>query len=199
MTPSNQESRTSDLNALQALNSLQPPEGMQERITEHIRQRQLQFPSRRLSRYARELWAGVSIAVVAATIIVCIFALQTHHAENSPQVAGVTTHAILSAPASANAAPAVSPPHKTARSSRATRTEVVEVIPHTPPPMPLTSQERLLLALANTPSLAAGVAQTQTISQHGLGPNALFELDHEELQPMRSESKLLQPLPQNFP
>jgi len=189
----NQESRDSDFNALQALNSLQPPAGMQERlvknIAEHARQQQLHPVTRGFRKYAWELWAGAAIAVAAAAVILCILALQSHHAVNQPQVASLETHRIYPVTISTQAS---APPHKATHSYQVRKTGPA-VIPHTPPPQPLTSQERLLLKLANTPS-AAGLAQSQTISQHGLGANALLELDHEQLQPMR-ESKLLQPLP----
>ena len=201
-TPNQQENRAPGLDALRALNSIQPPEGMQQRlienIAERVREQQLRPVARGFRKYAWELWAGASIAVVAAAIIVCIFALQTHHTENSPQMAGMPIHTASPAPTYADAAQANPLPHKAARSYRAKlahRAEAAAYIPHTPPPQPLTEQEHLLLALASNPSLAIGMAQTQTISQHGLGANALFELDHEQLQPMRSESKLLQPLP----
>ena len=200
MTPSNnQESHDSGFNALQALNSLQHPAGMQERVLENlaarVRHQQLHPLARGLRKYAWELWAGASIGIVAAAVLLCIFALQSHRTTNQPQVARVETPKIGSAPTSAHAVQTNSPPYKATRTYRAQKEETSAAIPHTPPPEPLTSQERLLLTLANTPSLAAGVAQSQTISQHGLGTNALFELDHEQLQPMRSESKLLQPLP----
>jgi anti-sigma-K factor RskA len=198
-TPNDQENRPATLNALHALNSLQPPAGMQDRLTqnltERVRHQQLHPVARELKKYAWEMWAGASIAVVAAAVILCIFALQSHRTANQPQIAMVETHKINSAPTSTHAVKTNNPSHKAAGSYREQREVESAAIPHTPPPQPLTSQERLLLTLANSPSLAAGVAQSQTISQHGLGTNALFELDHEQLQPMRSESKLLQPLP----
>jgi len=203
-TPGNSEIRASDSNALQALGSLQPPAGMQERVLENVaarvRHQQLHPIARGLRKYAWELWASASIAVVAAAVILGIFALRSHRATNEPQVAAVRIHKIDPAPAFTYAVQTNNPPRKAARVYRV-RKEEAAPIPHTPPPQPLTSQERLLLTLARTPSLAAGVAQMQTISPHGLGANALFELDHEQLQPMH-ESKLLQPLPplpQNIP
>jgi len=197
-SPNNQETRDSGPNALRALSSLQPPAGMQERITQNISERvhqQQNHPvARGLRKYAWEMWAGASIAVVATAVILCIFALQSHPTVNQPQVAIVETRKIDPTTAHTPVTPTNNAPHKAAHSYRVQKEEAA-TIPHTPPPQPLTSQERLLLTLANSPSLAAGVAQSQTISQHGLGTNALFELDHEQLQPMRSESKLLQPLP----
>lgn len=197
-TPNNQQSQDSTFNALQALNSLQPPAGMQERLVKNIAERarhqQLHPVARGLRKYAWELWAGASIGIVAAAVLLCIFALQSRRTANQPQIAAIETHKIIPAPTSTQAFQINIPHHKTVRNYPTQRETGAAPIPHTPPPQPLTSQERLLLTLANSPSLAAGVAQSQTISQHGLGANALFELDHEQLQPMH-ESKLLQPLP----
>jgi len=197
-TLNNQESRACGHNALKALNSLQPPDGIQERvmqnIAERVRHQQLSPALHGCRKYAWELWAGATIALIAAAIIVCIFALQARRVENPPLAANMPTHKIAPTSIRTGTEPAANPPRKVPHTNRTEKSRSAAPIPHTPPPQPLTAQERLLLRLANTPSLAAGLAQTQTISQHGLGANALFELDHEQLQPMR-ESKLLQPLP----
>jgi hypothetical protein len=194
--------KSSDVNALEALRSLPLPEGMQERIAERIRRRQLESPSRGFRRYRWELWLGASIAAVTAAAIFCIIALQAHSTASPPVMANVPARTVVPTTASTNTQTAAHPPRMAVHTYREKQAAPGALIPHTPPPMPLTAQERLLLELARTPSLAAGVAQSQTILQHGLGPNALFELDHEQLQPMRSESRLLQPLqplPQNLP
>jgi hypothetical protein len=193
--PNDHQINSSDVNALQALRSLPLPEGMQDRITERVRQRQLESPARGLRRYMWELWLGASIAAVTAAAIFCIVALQVHRTASPPVTANMPAHTVIPTPASTNTQTATHPPRKVVHSYRAKQSAPEAPIPHTPPPMPLTAQERLLLELARSPLLAAGVVQTQTISQHGLGNNALFELDHEQLQPMRTESKLLQPLP----
>jgi len=194
-TPNDRQINSSDVNALEALRSLPLPEGMQERITERVRQRQLEPPARGLRRYTWELWLGASIATVAAAAIFCIVTLQAHRTSGPPVTANAPAHTVVPTPVSTNTQTPTHPPRMVVHTYRVRQSAPEAPIPHTPPPQPLTAQERLLLELARTPSLAAGVAQSQTISQHGLGPNALFELDHEQLQPMQSESKLLQPLP----
>ena len=197
-TPTDRQNHASDLDALQALGSLQPPAGMQERIAERVRQRQLNPVAQGLRKYSLEFWAGASIAVVAAVVILGIIALQAHRAASPLLATNVPPHTIVPTHATVNTQSIANSPRKVLHIYRAKQATEAP-IPHTPPPQPLTEQERVLVALANTPSLVAGVAQTQIISEHGLGPNALFELDHEDLQPMLSESRLSQPQPQNLP
>jgi len=54
-----------------------------------------------------------------------------------------------------------------------------------PPPLPLTQQEKLLLELARSPRLfpqLGSIAHSEAVSDHGVGQNTIFELDHQELQ-----------------
>jgi hypothetical protein len=186
------EVNSSDVDALQALRSLPLPEGMQDRITERVRQRQLESPQLGLRCYARELWLGASIAVVAAAVILGIVALQAHRTASPLVSANVPPRTVVLTPAAANTQSAANSLRKLVHNYRARQ---AALIPHTPPPLPLTSQERLLLALANTPSLAAGAAVSQPVPDHGLGANSLFDLDHEQLKPMQPEPLESAPLP----
>jgi hypothetical protein len=69
-----------------------------------------------------------------------------------------------------------------------------------PPPLPLTQQEQLLLALAQTPQRTpwpalASVTTSETVVDHGLGKNAIFDLDHQELKeltPLKTTLQLTQ-------
>jgi len=56
-----------------------------------------------------------------------------------------------------------------------------------PPPPPLTQQEKLLLELARSPRLLpqlGSIAHSEAVSDHGVGQNTIFELDHQQLQPI---------------
>ncbi len=58
-----------------------------------------------------------------------------------------------------------------------------------PPPLPLSAQERLLLQLAHSPEIAhapAPITGTEVVVNHGLGGNAIFELDHQTPSPLQS-------------
>jgi hypothetical protein len=193
-----------DSNPLQSLNLLQPPPGMQERLAKNIaeraRQQHLHPVARGYRKYSWELWIGASIAAVAMAVIVCILALHTHRTANLPLEANLPAHKIIPVPAHTDAVQTSSPPHAAARTHPEPRRTTAAFIPHTPPPLPLTAQERLLLELASAPSLAAGTAISQPVTDHGLGANSLFELDHEQLtplQPAQLESTPLPSLPSN--
>ena len=213
MNTTNQEkNRDSSVNALQALRSVQPPTGMQERVMQTLAARareQAAAPASVWRRYAWELWAGGAIAVAAAVVMFGILSMRSHHVTTPGLEANVQKQIVVPVPSPADAAQMILLPRTEAHSisgpqRHAPRKEVADVshtaIPHAAPPMPLTSQERLLIALASTPSLAASAAVSQPVRDHGLGANALFELGHQRLTPLRPaalESTPLRPLASN--
>ena len=205
MTTTNKEaSHVHGVDALQALRSIQPPAGMQERLVENIMHRagERRVNPARGGFYgeAWKLWASAGLAVVAAASILCIVALQGHRETGQPLEARVPARGINPAIARADARQTGRPVHAVARSYREPRRVTSAPVPHTAPPMPLSAQERLLVALAGRPALAARDAVSQTVSDNGLGANALFELDHEQLTPLQAaplEATPIPPLPSN--
>jgi hypothetical protein len=192
------------VDALRALRSLQPPAGMQERLVENIlhraRERGVDPAGRGFHWEAWKLWASAGLAVVAAASILCIVALQGHRETGQPLEARVPARGINPAIARADARQTGRPVHAVARSYREPRRVTSAPVPHTAPPMPLSAQERLLVALAGRPALAASAAVSRPVSDSGLGANALFELDHEQLTPLQAvplESTPIPPLPSN--
>jgi hypothetical protein len=58
-----------------------------------------------------------------------------------------------------------------------------------PPPLPLSAQERLLLQLAQSLRMErspALITNTEVVANHGVGTNAIFELDHQNPSPLQS-------------
>jgi len=182
--------QSSGLDPLHALNSIHVPDGLQSRITERLHQMHAEQPARSLKRYTRELWIGAAIGVAAVIAICCFLALHSNRAAITPLA--------LNAPH--NIIPTTAPQvvrltQKPARSHTAHSSAPPVSIPQPPPPLPLTQQERLLLALASKPALAAGSAVSQPVADHGLGANSIFDLDHEQLKPMQPEPLEFTPLP----
>jgi hypothetical protein len=187
--------------ALRMLGQAQPPEGMESRIAGRLRERQAELSGdlapRGNLRHARWMLA-YALAVAAAVVVM----LSWHHPRVVPprQVAIEAPH---------HAAPLASVPVRmdvpatTARVQRRTYIVHARVVQaqasapsQIPPPLPLTRQEQLLLALAQTPRLApAFITTSETVVDHGLGQNAIFELDHQdlkELTPLKSTLQLTQ-------
>jgi hypothetical protein len=58
-----------------------------------------------------------------------------------------------------------------------------------PPPLPLSAQERLLLKLARSREMErapALILSSEVVVNHGVGRNAIFELDHQNPSPLQS-------------
>jgi hypothetical protein len=184
--------------ALRMLGQATPPEGMEARIALRMRERQAELSGdlavRRNSRHARWIFAS-AVAVAAAAVVM----LSWHHSRVAPpqQAAVETPHHV------APLASGTDVPVKTARvrhrlypvHARVLQTQA-SAASQIPPPLPLTPQEQLLLALAKTPRLApAFITTSETVVDHGLGKNAIFDLDHQEpkeLTPLKTTLQLTQ-------
>jgi hypothetical protein len=189
--------------ALRMLGQAAPPEGMEARIVLRMRERQAELASnlaaRRNPRRTRWIFAS-AVAVAAAAIVM----LSWHHVRVAlpRQVAVETPHHVT---------PQASAPVRTDLPVNTSRLRhriypvhagilqaQVSAPSQNPPPLPLTRQEQLLLALAQTPRLPPAldsVTTSETIVDHGLGKNTIFELDHQEpqeLTPLKTTLQLTQ-------
>jgi hypothetical protein len=197
----NEPSREIEIDALRPLSSIHTPEGMQSRIMERVSQREIKRAAPSVNRYAWEFWTGISIGAVALAAIFGFLALHAHRAAPAP-VAAITLHNVL--PTTVRSLPATQRTLKPIRVHTAISVALTSSpdvpLQQSPPPLPLTQQECLLLALAGTPALAASAAVTQPVPDHGLGVNSIFELEHEQLTPLQAEpleSTPLSPIPSN--
>ena len=192
--------------ALRLLGQSPEAEGIEARVLSRVRQRQAEISvaaDRRRSRRVRWMYAGCAAAVAVA------MALGHFHsapAAVSPAVAAAPVPAapVPAAPVPA-AAGATAPsaaafvaarrraPQELGAGHGLRRVGLVRPLTEpvflNAPPLPLTHQEYLLLALARTPKLAGArglVTASETVPEHGLGSNAIFELEHEELKPLET-------------
>lgn len=167
--------------ALRLLGQAAAPEGMEARIAGRLRQRQAE-----LSVASPRRTNGWRLGFAVAGVVAVVGILLSH------RHAGVTMTANRAAvelphratpPATIARADALA--HTVRVRRTAPRTRIVQAkIPQSAPPLPLTEQEHLLLALARRPQLLPSlrsVTTSETIADHGLGKNAIFELDHQEL------------------
>lgn len=203
---------------LRSLGSVQPPEGMEARIVQRIRQRQAEMS---LPPAINGISCGISwtrwgkAAAMAgvATLMMLLSQRLRHHVtpqEHTVDLAFAGPVAQAPTHSRAKAAPPTATPahlvHHFAPALRAQKAVSVAAEPSQPPPLPLTRQERLLLALARNPQFASGkqrlpVFTTETIAYHGLGENALFELGHQQLtylEPLRPDPTLFKPMLHNL-
>ena len=185
--------QSSSLDPLHALNSIHLPDGLQSRITERLHQMHAEHPAGSLKRYTRELWTGAAIGAAAVIAICCFLALHSNRAATTPLAVNVPRNIIPIIPATAPQAVRLT--QQPARAHTAHSSAPPVLIPQPPPPLPLTQQERLLLALASKPSLAAVSAVSQPVADHGLGANSIFDLDHEQLIPLQPQPLESTPLP----
>ena len=189
--------------ALRMLGQASPPDGMEARIAGRLRQRQAELSESSAARgnLLRKRWIFATAMLVAA---VALALLGLHPADRAVPASRASVqlpyHAASSAPAEILQA---SIPVNVARIRR--RSHVVAAPDprmknstdfRNPPPLPLTRQEKLLLALARTPKLAPSfITTSETVVDHGLGKNAILELDHQEpkeLTPLKTTLQLTQ-------
>jgi hypothetical protein len=166
--------------ALRMLGQAAPPEGMEARIAGRLRQRQAELSVASPRRSNGWRWC---VAVATVVAVVGISLSHRHAAVTVPvnRAAVELPHRALPPTTIAR----VDAPVHAVRGRRTVRTRIVQAkIPQGAPPLPLTEQEHLLLALARRPQLLPSlrsVTTSETIADHGLGKNAIFELDHQEL------------------
>jgi len=149
----------------------------------------------------RVMFAG---AMFAACVLVAVLVRHRDRAPVKPAavVAGISSNAVppvkppvlVSAPAYG----AVGTTHHT----RVLRTPVRrDLVSFPAPEEPLTKQEKLLVAIAQSPKVLTGlrsVATSETVADHGLGKNAIFELDHEEFAELKTTLQVV-PLKNTLP
>jgi hypothetical protein len=174
------------------------PEGMEARLTAELRGRQRALAQRAAASAGLRLpgmfvLAGLALVLIAALLV---------NLRRSEQVQ-TGQSASNSEPRSTAVQPAALPkaaPHlMRARRSmpRATgrlgmeQHEPAQVTPEflNPPPLPLSAQERLLLELARSRALErapALILSSEVVVNHGVGRNAIFELDHQNPSPLQS-------------
>jgi hypothetical protein len=171
--------------ALRMLGQAPPPEGMEARIAGRMRQRQVELAVAPARRRNILRWSFAAAAVVALVVLV------EHHRAAGTN-ASVDRMAVVSpqhgTPLALPAIARTDVPVHVVRVVRLRRTARARIepakIPQNAPPLPMTEQEHLLLALARSPQLLpalADVTTSETVADHGLGKNAIFELDHQEL------------------
>ncbi len=189
--------------SLRMLGQVSPPEGMEARIARRMRQRQAELSAHPV---AKRAW-GWGLAVPGVIAVAAAVLLSYHRAGTrmtADRVVAVAPQRAVPSPATVIArADARVPVTRVVRPVRVARVvrkrAMVAEIPHSPPPLPLTPQEHLLLALARTPSLLpslAGVTRSETVVDHGLGQNSIFELDHQNLTQMEpAHFTPLKPMP----
>jgi hypothetical protein len=178
--------------ALRMLGQAAPPEGMEARLVGRLQQRRAE--SNVAGRAGLNIFSGRMVlagAMVAACVMVAVLARHRPNVAKRDVVADV--RAVASASPRAVTKPAVYGPVKATRHVRISRAPVEHnrQVSFPGPEEPLTEQERLLLRLARAPGPALGaVTTTETVVDHGLGENAIFEIDHEELAQLKTTLQL---------
>jgi hypothetical protein len=169
------------------------PDGMETRLTAELRGRQMALAQRTAAREGLRLPGVYALAAVAVVLIGALLV----NLRRSEQV-HTSQSASSAEPRSAAVETAALPknvPHllRVRRSiSRATGRRATEpVAPEflNPPPLPLSAQERLLLQLAQSLRMErspALITRTEVVVNHGVGTNAIFELDHQNPSPLQS-------------
>jgi hypothetical protein len=172
--------------ALRMLGSAALPEGMEARVAARVRAAELNVVAAPGS-----IWRW-SLVTVGALAIAGVVLLGRHHARDAAPLVVETRSQVMPM------APVVVEVEHVRRGRRVVHAAVgsagMSGASQVAPPLPLTQQEKLLLAFAQRPGLAAGlgsVATSEVIVDHGLGENAIFELDHEEFAQLKSTLQLV--------
>ena len=192
------ESHEDVARALRMLGQAAPPEGMEARIVGRLQQRQAELSERTGAggNRLRLRWAFAS-AIAAAAIVAGLLSWHHGRAVTPVRVAVKAPHLEEPTVRLANVpVNAVRVRHRVRVVRARTLEAQVSAPSQNPPPLPLTRQEYLLLALAQTPKLApAFITNSETVVDHGLGKNAILELDHQELKeltPLKTTLQLTQ-------
>ena len=202
--------------ALHLLGHAQPPAGMEDRLNQRLRHRQAELAQRTSSRKQNGMRSVLGFALACSVIAVVVMVVR--HADQ-PLNAPAPTHASTVPLMHASPVPAIEAKAGTANvaAGNARRTPLRLVVSSKRParsaapgmvatPLPLTEQEKLLLALARAPRYAAtsGLEHVELAQTTGdrelLRRNALFELDHERITPLpppELESTPIPPLASN--
>jgi hypothetical protein len=184
--------------AFQMLARAPLPEGMEARLTAELRGRQMAHSQRAAARGG--LWLPGTYALAAMALVLVAALLVNLRRSEQVQRGQIAWGAVPFSPAVGPVAPPKAVPHlvRTRHSMpRATEHPVREpnatqqVTPEflNAPPLPLSAQERLLLKLAGSPRLRhapALITRSEVMENHGVGRNAIFELDHQNPSPLQS-------------
>ena len=176
--------------AWQVISNAASPEGMEARILARVRSREEEMRSRRRWFQWRPmmLWA----AAAALVAIVVSFAMMRHGGTTEERV--VERASVVAPRESAyREVPKRTDVHADVLDTQRLRKRIVArnvVVPRfqNPPPLPLSEQERLLVALAQRPQLLpelTSIERTETVKAHGIGENSIFELSTQPLQPVQ--------------
>jgi hypothetical protein len=191
--------------ALRSITDAPTPDGLEMRLERKLRRFHEKGRARR--RTYPHVFAAMWMTAAATILVTTSFVLLRKTANQHMNV--TLSPASRVAEALTNLAVDSSAPdyrHRTRLAARrlvAPRSAIAHARPHfeQAPPLPLTSQERMMIALARTPGIAFGVAPAEPLSEPGLAENALFELEREPLPPMPSSSmefSSIPPLPSNL-
>jgi hypothetical protein len=173
--------------ALRMLGQAPPPEGMEARIAGRLQRSRAELVVARRGVGARWMFAAAAVAAVAGVVVMSM--VHRPHGAPLPQVVVEPTQVQPLVVRTEAVGSAIRSRH----TSHVVRVRVDVDPAYVPslsaPPLPLTQEERLLMALAQTPHslpAIAGVTHSETVANHGLGQNAIFELDHENLTQMKT-------------
>jgi hypothetical protein len=184
--------------ALRLLARAPLPEGMEERLTAELRSRQMALAQRAAARGGFPLPGMYALAAFAVVLIAALLVnlRQSEQVQIGQSASSAESHAAAVAFASPPKAAAhlVRARHSMLRvtSRRGTDQQMHEqASPEflNPPPLPLSAQERLLLHLAQSLRMErspALITNTEVVANHGVGTNAIFELDHQNPSPLQS-------------
>jgi hypothetical protein len=147
------------------------------------------------------VFAGAMVAVCLLVVVL------VRHRDGVPVkraavVAGVSSHVVPPANVPVLVSAPVYRAVRTTRHARVLRAPVNrDLVSFPAPEEPLTGQEKLLAAIAQNPKVLTGlrsVATSETVADHGLGKNAIFELDHEEFAQLKTTLQVV-PLKNTLP
>ena len=174
------------------------PEGMEARLNAELRGRQMALTQRAAAREGLRL-PGMYALAAFGVVLVAALLVNLRRSEQVQTGESASSTVSLSPAAGPVVSPKVVPHLVRARHSipRATGRRVMEQQapePLTqeflnPPPLPLSAQERLLLKLARSREMErapALILSSEVVVNHGVGRNAIFELDHQNPSPLQS-------------
>jgi len=178
--------------ALRMLGQAVPPEGMEARVIERMRRHQAESSGRSGARRDILLWGfGFAVAGMVAMVL-----LATHHRVDSAIPAKRAAVELPQHPEIPKDRMLANTPANLVQSHRSPRVDHVRRVRadasmgfRNPPPLPMTQQERLLVTLARTPQFPSGlgfVTTSETVVDHGLGENTIFEFNHQELTQLKT-------------
>jgi len=178
------ESQEDVMRVLRLLGSAAPPDGIETRVVAKLRARQFEIAARRRwwTFDARIAWAAVAVVIAALAAGLHGRAVKTEQVSvpvvRKPREAAVPIAAVAALPV-----------HARRRVVSRASHDVAARGPMNAPALPLTQQERLLLALAKRPQLLPelrSITKTEMVKGNGVGENSIFELATQPLEPVQA-------------